>query len=93
MNKETRIKKIEQIVKRGPSHGEQDILWHNRLELMRVYEIPLECLIYNQYNGRILSRTLSLEKSSSKINPTFFSHGYSNYYSTRTAIFAMPRLK
>ncbi len=30
---------------------------------MPVYEIPLEHLIYNRYNGRILSRTKSIENS------------------------------
>ncbi len=36
---------------------------------MNVYEIPLEYLIYNKYNGRILSRTKTLEKQGRDINP------------------------
>ena len=69
MNKETRIQKIAEIIVREPPHGKQDILWHGRLEAMNVYEIPLEYLIYNKYNGRILSRTKTLEKQGRNINP------------------------
>lgn len=36
---------------------------------MNVYEIPLEYLIYNKYNGRILSRTKTLEKQGRNIYP------------------------
>src|SRR6185295_2229953 len=63
MNKETRIQKISQIIERDKAtpYGKQDILWRNKLESMSAYEIPLECLIYNKYNGRILSRTKTLE--------------------------------
>lgn len=68
MNKETRIQKIAEIVARTP-YGKQDILWHGKLESMNVYEIPLEYLIYNKYNGRILSRTKTLEKQGRDINP------------------------
>jgi len=71
MNKLTRIQKISQIVNRDKDqpYGKQDILWEDRLEPMNVYKIPLEYLIYNQYNGRILSRTKSLESQGRKINP------------------------
>src|SRR3989344_5209307 len=68
MNRETRIQKIAEIIAREP-YGKQDILWHGRLESMNVYEIPLEYLIYNKYNGRILSRTKTLEKQGRDINP------------------------
>lgn len=68
MNKEARTQKIDEIMKRDP-HGKQDILWHGRLEPMNVYEIPLEYLIYNKYNGRILSRTKTLEKQARNIDP------------------------
>jgi len=68
MNKETRVQKISEIMLRA-SYGKQDILWHGRLQPMDVYEIPLEYLIYNKYNGRILSRTKTLEKQGREINP------------------------
>lgn len=68
MNKEIRVQKIAEIIA-GEPHGRQDILWHGRLEAMNVYDIPLEYLIYNKYNGRILSRTKTLETQGREINP------------------------
>lgn len=68
MNKETRIQKISEITARE-AYGRQDILWHDNLQSMNVYEIPLEYLLYNKYNGRILSRTKTLEKQGREINP------------------------
>jgi len=64
MNKETRIKKISEIIERDKAnpYGKQDIPWEDVLKPMDVYKIPLEYLIYNKYNGRILSRTKSLER-------------------------------
>ena len=61
MNKETRIRKIQEILKREEKIGEREIMWRDELEPMGVYKIPLECLVYNKYNGRILSRVMSLE--------------------------------
>jgi hypothetical protein len=68
MNKESRTQKIEEIIQQSP-HGEQDILWRDTLEPMKVYQIPLEYLIYNKYNGRILSRTKTLETQGRNIDP------------------------
>jgi hypothetical protein len=64
MNRETRIEKIQEIVEREKSDpfGKQEIPWQDDLETMNVYKIPLDLLVYNKYNGRILSRTKSLEK-------------------------------
>lgn len=58
MNRETRVKHIEGLV----PYGKTEIRWEDKLETMNTYKIPLEYLIYNKYNGRILSRTKSLEK-------------------------------
>ncbi|MBK7801252.1 MAG: hypothetical protein KBF52_08470 [Pyrinomonadaceae bacterium] len=68
MNKETRTQKIAEIMLRD-AYGKQDILWHDRLEQMSVFEIPLEYLVYNKFNGRILSRTKTLEKQGRNVNP------------------------
>lgn len=71
MNKETRIKKIEKIEKKTEKSKaplREEIYWKiNKLPLV-VCEIPLGCLIYNKYNGRILSRTKSLESQNQKID-------------------------
>ena len=68
MNKDTRIKKIAEIMAREP-HGREDIFWLSKLRSMLVHEIPVEYLIYNKYNGRILSRTKTLEKQGRNIDP------------------------
>lgn len=63
MNKETRIQKIQAILERDKDNpfGKKEIPWNDKLESKNVYLIPLEYLVYNKYNGRILSRTQSLE--------------------------------
>jgi hypothetical protein len=64
MNKETRIQKIQEIINRDRANpfGKIEIPWNDVLEPKNVYLIPLEYLVYNKYNGRILSRTQSLER-------------------------------
>src|ERR1700744_5048917 len=66
MNKQTRITKIQEIINRDKDKpfGKIEIPWNDKLESKNVYQIPLEYLVYNKYNGRILSRTQSLEKQS-----------------------------
>lgn len=62
MNKESRIQNIENSLKEPDNLiGEIEIPWKDNLESMKVYKIPLRYLVYNKYNGRILSRTKSLE--------------------------------
>jgi hypothetical protein len=68
MNKQTRIEKIQQITGRDQAFGNLEIPWEDKLEPMNVYKIPLDYLIYNKYNGRILSRTKSLESQHRKID-------------------------
>lgn len=70
MNKETRIEKIKEVIvsSHGKPFGKQEIPWKNRLESMDVYQIPLDYLVYNKYNGRILSRTKSLERQGQLID-------------------------
>jgi hypothetical protein len=70
MNKQTRIQKISHIIETTKEpHGKQDVLWHGSLHPMNAYEIPLEYLVYNKYNGRILSRTKTLESQGKLIDP------------------------
>lgn len=70
MNKETRIKKIQEITSNGSAPISRiEIPWQDQLQAMDVYKIPLEYLIYNKYNGRILSRTKSLERQNQPLDP------------------------
>ena len=73
MNKETRIQKIQAIIDRDKSNpfGKIEIPWEDSLITKEVYKIPLEYLVYNKYNGRILSRTQSLEKQNHVIDGQF----------------------
>src|ERR1700689_923070 len=70
MNKETRIKKISEIIElnKANPYGTQDIPWEDVLKPMDVYKIPLESLIYNKHNARILSRPKSLESQAQQID-------------------------
>ena len=71
MNKDTRIQKIQEIIDRDKNRTDllnQEIMWEKKLESKKVFNIPLSYLIYNKYNGRILSRTKSLEKQNQIID-------------------------
>ena len=74
LSSEARIEKLSKIRDGFENYGEKDILWNygqtasGSMELMPVFKIPLEYLVYNQRNGRILSRTLSHEANTSMID-------------------------
>jgi hypothetical protein len=71
MNKEVRIQKIQDIIERDKNRTDllnHEIMWEKQLKTEKVFNIPLSYLIYNKYNGRILSRTKSLEKQNQAIN-------------------------
>lgn len=71
MDKAIRIQKIQEIVDRNKKDpfGKMEIPWMGKLDSMEVYLIPLDLLVYNKYNGRILSRTKSLERQGQSIDP------------------------
>lgn len=71
MNKEVRIQKIQEIIERDKNRTDllnHEIMWERQLKTEKVYNIPLSYLLYNKYNGRILSRSKSLEKQNQAIN-------------------------
>ncbi|MEP2023437.1 MAG: hypothetical protein ABJH98_07935 [Reichenbachiella sp.] len=68
MNKQTRIDKIQEFKDNHDSMGQIEIPWDDELKSEKVYRIPLEFLIYNKYNGRILSRTKSYERQQQQID-------------------------
>lgn len=70
MNKDVRIQKIQEIIERDKNRTDllnHEIMWEKQLKTEKVFNIPLSYLIYNKYNGRILSRTKSLEKQNQTI--------------------------
>lgn len=70
MNKVTRQEKLEQIINGSQEPiGRRTIRFRGESKEMDVYEIPINFLIYNKYNGRILSRTKTLETQGVTIDP------------------------
>ena len=67
MNRTDRIERITAITDKT-TDWKQQIPWKGELKSMPVYDIPLDLLVYNKYNGRILSRTKSLENQKQKID-------------------------
>lgn len=70
MEQKIRVQKIQEIINRDKDEHflAQEISWQDALVPMPVYKIPLSYLVYNKHNGRILSRTKSLEKQSHSID-------------------------
>jgi hypothetical protein len=74
LNSEARTEKIQEIYN-GEKYGVKEILWNEgqmndaTLQPMPYFKIPLEYLIYNADNGRILSRTLALKGQEEVIDP------------------------
>ena len=71
MKKEIRIENIKKTMEteKGDRYG-KEVYWRGAPKNMRVYKIPLDFLVYNKYNGRILSRIQSLERQDRKIDET-----------------------
>lgn len=67
MDKNTRIDRIKEVKDRSSDDMKEEIVWEDVLQAFPVYKIPLEYLVYNKYNGRILTRTKSLESQGKSI--------------------------
>jgi hypothetical protein len=70
MNKDARIEKISLLKRQAEEDANSlrvEIPWKDELEVMTVCKIPLRYLIYNSLNGRILTRTQSLQTQKKKI--------------------------
>jgi hypothetical protein len=69
MNKDQRIKELEKIKSSQTPYKFDDIIYRREKKLMPVYEIPLDLLVFNKYNGRILSMVKSFERQFRSLNP------------------------
>ena len=69
MEKALRITKLKEI-KKGVPYASKDIYYRGASRKMNVYEIPLEYLIFNQYNGRIATFVKTHEKQYGPIDAT-----------------------
>lgn len=67
MDKETRIKYFDNLTSAPNSaYGSMEVWYKNRRQKLDVYEIDLEYLLYNPYNGRIASLVKSYEKQNGR---------------------------
>lgn len=69
MIKEKRIEVLERLQKTGTPYKHDEIIYKDEKRMLPVYEIPLEALNYNKYNGRILSMVKSFERQFRVLNP------------------------
>ena len=69
MTSEERKQHLKTIQAQMPFATGHQLLYRGTLQPFHVYEIPLEILIYNQYNGRIGSVVKSFEKQNHTLNP------------------------
>jgi hypothetical protein len=65
MDKKERIQKIKELI---PTSEKKLIFFDDNKELLDVYEVPMEYLVYNQYNGRIKAMSKSWENANQKLN-------------------------
>lgn len=69
MTSEERKQELRDIQERTPFATGHQLLYRGVLTPFKVYEIPLDILIYNQYNGRIGSVVKSFEKQNHTLDP------------------------
>lgn len=65
MNKEQRVAYLVKLLKKQP-YSWMEVYYKSKRQKLPVYEIDLDYLIYNPYNGRIASRVKSYEKQEGK---------------------------
>lgn len=61
MEKSARIKKIQDVLNTPPVITGIHLTLRNKSKDFNVYQIPLDCLIYNSYNGRFKSKFKTYE--------------------------------
>lgn len=69
MLRQERIELLKSVQKKTAYANGYPLLYRGILQPFQVWEIPMEALIYNQYNGRIGSVVKSYEKQSHTLNP------------------------
>lgn len=69
MNRKERKEMLAHIKEGKPFATGYQLLYRGTLQPFDVWEIPMEALIYNQYNGRIGSVVKSFEKQSHTLDP------------------------
>lgn len=68
MNQKERIKQLNSLQASKTPYKMDDIIYRGEKKLMPVFEIPIEFLVYNKYNGRVLSMVKSYERQFHPLN-------------------------
>jgi len=66
MNRDQRIEYLTKLKTEKEPKGSKELWYKNKTRTLSVYEIDLQYLIYNAYNGRIASFVKSYEKQTGK---------------------------
>ncbi|PGX01048.1 MULTISPECIES: hypothetical protein [unclassified Bacillus (in: firmicutes)] len=69
LSEDLRIEKLNEIKKSEPIMTGVKLFYKGQERKFDVYQIPLECLVYNPYNGRIGTKVKTFEVTSHKLNP------------------------
>ena len=71
MERDKRVKYFNELLTNKQPYGSMEVWYKNDRHKMPVYEIDLEYLVYNRYNGRIASFVKSYEKQTgNELDPT-----------------------
>ena len=69
LSEDLRIEKLNEIKKSQPIMTGVKLFYKGQERRFNVYQIPLEYLVYNPYNGRIGTKVKTFEVTSHKLNP------------------------
>ncbi|HDY75663.1 MAG TPA: hypothetical protein ENH49_03985, partial [Candidatus Marinimicrobia bacterium] len=70
MERDQRVSYFSKLLKEKEPYGSMEVWYKNDRHKMPVYEIDLDCLVYNRFNGRIASFVKSYEKQTgNELNP------------------------
>ncbi len=68
MNQKERLKQLDSLRATKTPYKMDDIIYRGEKKLLPVFEIPIEFLVYNKYNGRVLSMVKSYERQFHPLN-------------------------
>jgi hypothetical protein len=69
LNQNDRILALQKLIAESKPDREDDIVYKNDKKRKGIYQIPFDFLVFNKYNGRILSMTKSFESQFYELNP------------------------
>ncbi len=70
LSQQDRIKALQKLQAEAKPDREDYIVYKNEKKRMGIYQIPFDFLVFNKYNGRILSMTKSFERQFYELDPS-----------------------